>query len=175
MTNYLSMVSFIYEDIVGTGLAELEEFSVHVRLLEQTLRFFRSIYTSKPENLRAIVAGFFELKKITLSDEADVFETVNEDIGNVICGILYVTAKFCKSTDVVSIKRIEADYVISMDGTTRTLPVKTVEVFEDESVQEDAFNVFAKYIVRMASDAGCKIAVEGSLTRCQRVILKVPS
>jgi hypothetical protein len=174
ITNYLSVIKFIQEDLSDQNISELNELFANINMIECILKFFRGIYTSFNDDLTSLVKFIFILKNITLIDEMKVLEkTACTRVSNVICGLLYVVTKACKVSDVVSITRgFGGGYSISIRRPQFSLPQSAINAFNNEDAEANAFNVFCKYLNSLAGDENCRISVGRTEAGCQKIELK---
>lgn len=157
MANHLSVMKFLQEDLGNSDVHEVKELLKIVDLLTFTMDFFRNIYTASSANsdIKKILLNIFKLKGIILSDNEN---SLSNNFENVLCGILYIIMKNCKSGDEIKLSKIEEIIFITIpEG--RSLSENIVNAFNN-SLDDDVFNVFVNYIKELANLENLKINIE---------------
>lgn len=150
MANSLSIIKFLQEDIASSENNETKEFFKHIDLMTYTMDFFRNIYSSSLNTVKLdeILFNIFNLKNISLSGDIDVFSKISIVFSNIICGILYICMKSCKSSDNIILKKDDNKIIINIRN--RSLPFETIKAFQESNIEENVFNTFILYVKHLA-------------------------
>lgn len=163
LANHLSAVQFVCEDLVESS-EETKELLHSIRLLSLTLRFFRNIYaiSGHTESLYDIMFDIALSKQIVIKDEDRLLIASNIDYNRerVICGLLYIASKSCKSNDEMIISDDDGKgIIVRVKNKDRMLPSDIENAFR-HNVKEDSVNVFAIYLKHLATSVGLVIGIE---------------
>ena len=166
IANHLSVLKFLQEDLKSSYNCEADEIINIVDLLTATMDFFRNIYstTGSISNISKIITDIYRLKKITIENNGCFydFESTNEE--NIICGMLYVVMKSCKSADTVSINFEKNLWIIKIKNKNRKFSDAIFNAINNDEVDEDIFNVFVLYIKKFALESGYSILTDEDAT-----------
>jgi len=163
MANYLSVLSFIKEDIAGNATGNIEELCKTIDLLTYTMDFFRNVYADNADSKAEINA----LKKIYLLKDINLF--ISSDNGlyslpnrvqKAICCILYTAMKSSKSGDIVTVSRAMDKFVINIPENTN-LPTEVNNALSG-TLPSNVINILINYAKNIASLEGYKIRLEES-------------
>jgi hypothetical protein len=177
IANYLSVIKFIQDDIKNSNLSEMDELLTNIDMIEQTLKFFRSVYTSFNDDLTLSISSLYSLKNIKIIDECNVLEeTVCTRISNIICGILYIFMKSCKKNDSVLITKDNIFVCrVSFDRVGLSLPQSIINAFKDVNAEPNAFNIFCKYLQKLARDESLHLSISENEVGQQQITLESAS
>ncbi|MDR3030944.1 MAG: hypothetical protein LBU35_00990 [Holosporales bacterium] len=161
IANYLSVMKFLQDDIRPSNTPEAIELIKSIDLLSYTMDFFRSVYTGSVQNsnVLGIIKNICRLKNISLIAPTDIMETISGDLTNAIGIVLYIIMKICKPGDKITIKRSSDSFFIEKDNST-TISQNVINAINDNSCEEDIFNILAKYAKESFTSINYKISIE---------------
>lgn len=150
MANSLSIMKFLQEDISFSDNEVIKELFQNIDLMTCTMDFFRNIYASSKNRVRIneILLNILKLKNISLSGDINVLSKVSIAFENVICGIIYICMKACKTSDNILLENNNNKIVIKISN--RTFPQETQKAFQELDLEENAFNIFVLYVKYLA-------------------------
>ena len=160
MANHLSIMKFLQEDLANSDVDEVKELLKTIDLLTLTMDFFRNIYANSGgiSSVREILINIFKIKDITLLDNENVLSDLSNNFENVLCGVLYIIMKACKTGDEITVSKIGKNIFVAIpEG--RALSKNVIDAFNN-SVDEDIFNIFVNYIKKLANLENLEINLE---------------
>lgn len=154
IANSLSIIRFLQEDLSYSENRDLEDLSKNIDLMTYIMDFFRNIYSVSDNRakINEILLNILNLKGISLKGDTNIFSEVSANFENVICGILYICMKSCKSSDCILLKKQDNKIIIQIPN--RTFPQNTIKAFQEEDIEETVFNIFILYIKHLAKSYG---------------------
>lgn len=155
IANHLSVMKFLQEDLKSSYIYEVKELLGTVDLLTATMDFFRNIYSASGSisSTSKVITEIYKLKGVVLKGSEFFYNFESSDEENIICGMLYIIIKSCKSGDVVSINREKMSWVITIKNKNRRFPEAVLSAINNREVLEDIFNVFVLYVKQLAMES----------------------
>ncbi|MDR1391118.1 MAG: hypothetical protein LBI95_01975 [Holosporales bacterium] len=161
MANHISVMKFIQEDLENAGIHGSKDLLESIDLLVQTMDFFRSMYATseKSSNIRNILLALLKLKNINLLDKDEIFNSLSFECESVVCGIIYVLMKLCKSGNAISVSGGTDRIKIGFED-EKTIPESICETLNNDFLEENVFNIFISYIKELAISSGIEIIAD---------------
>ncbi|MDR2458577.1 MAG: hypothetical protein LBD43_00565 [Holosporales bacterium] len=155
MANHLSVITFFREDLADKT-DDLSKLFVRIDLLIQVMIFFRGMYSTSGTiaDMTEVVLSIANFQRIHINDTTNAickFSTTKE--ANFFAGILYILLKICKPEDTITIAENCRFTIVTIDA-TRKLHNSVCMAFNEESTEEDIFNIFALHVKRLAHCQG---------------------
>jgi len=157
IANSLSVIRFLQEDIDSSENYEIKELFKNIDLMVYTMDFFRNIYSysGKKPKINEILFNILSLKNISLNGDINIFSEISADFDNIICGLLYICMKVCKSSDCITLKKDNDKIILNVSN--RTFPQETIKAFQEPNIEENVFNTFILYVKYLAKSYGILI------------------
>lgn len=166
MANYLSVLTFIKEDIADNATDDEQEMFTNIELLTHTMDFFRSIYSDNinSEAIINVLENIYSLKGLHLSISYGALNLLSEKVRGAVCAVLYTIMKTAKPRDTVAVYKKTNDIVIDVPQ-NRMLSNGVKDALSANSVDNNVFNILINYAKSIAASDGYAITLNGNLNQ----------